>query len=749
MSKPAGTFDASKLKGIGIKPLVSLRKHPRAALAALVAVVVVGTPLAWVKGTPKYMANATVQVAPRYMKTLKEDDELAFQSNSQYREFVVNQARSVNRYDILEQALKQLGPRRAIWQKPGETDRKAIERLQERLVVITVPDTYMLQILIEDGNKDGLDELVNAVVESYMSRMRDEQMYGADERVKHLLEREKELLKYIRAATERRTGIAIELGITSFTDGAGNPYDRLLTDSRSGQTDARKQRYLAEAKLNAFLSKGETDITMRSIKENILADPGLNSLKSALNNRRAVLVSTLAGLTKRHPSGAAARAELAEIDAEINRQSDKLAREVSANLRARYEMTVEQARHYEHDLDAVLAEQEAASAKFAKLFNEAATLSADLAQSRKELETLRDRLNFFAIERGAIGFVRLIAPALKADTPYGPGRKKLLLMVLLAAGVLALVVPIGIDMMDRRIRTVSDAERTLGLPALGWLVERDGGATDILAEDQLRRLAAGLLRERDRHGSSVFGLCGVKPGGGTTSITLQLAQTLHSMGYPSLAVEANAFNSDARYENRRPGLAQCLDGNVAALGCVAPPNGVLPARVKSGANGSQNHLSNLGRLEVLLAEWGQQYRFVLVDIPPLLLSADAEIMLSRLGQILLVVEANAINKGELARAARVLDNAGAKAVGLVVNRIEPLAGGGYLRDVMIEQLTGKKFTDFQTLPEWKLRLQIIVPDALQRLARRLRGRISLTRRLAGWKARCKALLKRPHKKDPS
>ncbi len=721
----APAFDASKLKGLGIHPLVSLGKHRRAAVFAMLCVILLGSPLAWIKGKPKYTATATVQVAARYMKNLTEDKELDFQSNSQYRQFVVNQTHIVNRYDVVEQALKDLGPKRGVWQKKGESDRKAIERLQGQLLVITVPDTYLMEVSLESGDKYGLDLVVNAVVKSYLERSRDEQLYGSDGRVDRLLDREKALLKEINQKTARRTTISLELGITSFSELAGSPYDKLLADSRSASIEARNLRYQAEARNNAFVANRETDTATRSIKDTILADPGLGSLKAGLNNRRAVLLMILSGLTPQHPAGLAARAELAEMDAEIARQSATLTRDITDNLRARYALTVEQTRSYEQDLDRVLKEQQDVAINFARLFNEAVTLSNELVPSRKELDSVRERLNFFSSERGAIGFVRLVTEALAPETPFGPGRKKLLMLVLAASLLAALVLPVAIDLTDRRIRSVSDAERTLGLPALGWLVERNGIITEMLAEDQLRRLAAGLLRERERHGASVFGLCGVKPGAGASGITLKLANALTSMGFPTLAVEANAFSSDPRYDSARPGLVQCLDGSAGFDAAIVPASGALPDRIRVGSSPLQRHLGSLERLDALLADWSRTYRFILVDMPPLLLSADAEILINRLGQSLLVVEANAINKGELARAARVLESTSAKAIGVIVSRIAVLEGSGYLHEMMIEQATGKKFSDFQTLPVWKLKLQMMVPLSVYLLIERIASRIEV------------------------
>ena len=702
MSAAEPAFDAAATRGLGIKPLASLLAHRRLALVALVLTFLVAAPLAWIKGQPRYVATATVQVAPRYMKNVKDDSELDFQSNSQYRQFVEHQARSVGRHDILSAAIEAAAARGYVWRRDGESVRRAVERLQEQLVISPVADTYLMQISLAGARKEGLAELVNAVVAAYIDKMKEELVYGSDERVKAVLAREAELLRVVGGNSDRRTAIALEIGVSTFNEKEGNPHDKLLLAARTAYEEAQRTRIAAEAKLRAYENTRETDLTTRSVQESVLNDPGLNSLKSSLNTRRAALAMAASGLTADHPAHEAAQAELAEIEAEISKRSGQLTKDVATNIRARYQSTVEQARRYEQEMAAILAEREARSARAATLYNEALSLDADIEAARKELDTVRARLNFFSAERQALGFVRLVTAAMPPETAYGMGRKKLLLAVLLAAILVAAVLPTVVDMADGRVRAVGDAERAMNMPALGWHVQGDGEAARLFADDQLRRMAGALTRERDRHGTQVFALSGVKPGAGTSGLALKLGHTLDSLGYPTLVVEANAFSPDARYGAARPGLAECLRGEAATGQCVEPADGEMPSRVRVGA--ADGHLGRVDRLRELLDGWRQQYALVLVDAAPLLLAADAEIVLDRIGHALLVVEADATTRGEIARARRVLEASAAQAVGLIVNRVRVLEGGGYLRHLLVEFLTRRKYADFASLPGWRLQL---------------------------------------------
>lgn len=707
MSQVASTGESpalAALPGRGLKPWDSLRSHHRLALLVFVLVLLAGLPTAWIKGRPQYQAEASVQIAPRYMRNLKEDQELDFQSNSQYRQFVEHQRQNISRHDVLLAALERLGAQRALWQRAGDSERKAVDRLRDQLRVSAVSDTYLVRIGISGDKPEGLAELVNAVAASFMERMKAEEIYGADARSRTLKARESELEQDISAKVDQRGAIARELSLTTFAEGTPNPFDQLIAGLRNRLSDARQRRMDAEAALQAFRQRGDATLASRSVQETVLSDPGLNSLKAALSARRAALLTQKSGLRADHPAAIAADRELAEIDAEIGRQGERLDGGVRSNAMARLQGTAEQALSVERGLQSELEQMEPQATRFARLFQDAQTLSADIAQLRSELDKVRERLNFLSVESSSFGFVRLAAPALPPELPFGPGRKKLGLLVLLAAlgaGVAAAVLR---DLLDPRVRTVNDAQRLMGMPPAGWQIEHGGAASQPFAEEQLRRMAAALIRTRQARGQSLFGLSGCKPGAGTTSLVLDLARTLRTLGASVLVVEANGFARDPRLASERPGLQDWLEGRSRASALLEPATAREPARIHIGGQGRVT-LSRLDKLGELLRHCARHHDFVLVDMPPLLASADAELLVRHVGQLLLVLDAGSVTRGELLRARRMLQSLDPDAVGFIVNRLATFAGGGYLREAMIESLTGRRAQHFFTLPAWRLQAQ--------------------------------------------
>ena len=689
--------DFASLPGRGIKPLVSFRNHSRIAFIVFAITIIVGFPFVFIKGKTYYSAVASVEVAPRYMKNLRDEGEISLDSNTQYREFLQNQVSSVNRYDIVRDALISLGDKGSYWKTPGQSERSAVDNLRDELKVRAIPDTYLMEIELQSSNKQNLDLLVNAIANTYIQRMRQERVFGADERIKNLEKRDGEIYKSVQELTEERTAIALQLGIASFTGKEDNPYDKLLANLRDTLADAKTKRFEAEAEVKAFEANGDTNIKTKSIQETVSSDPGLDKLKTNIYKRRAELLGLLFGLQPKHPAYSELNQELKSLDAELEEQTAKVKKDIAASYLARKRAGLDEAIAVEASLTKEVSDLEKSGINFANSYNQAVNLTYKIDQQRKELDAIRERINTIEAEQNSFGFVRMTSPALPPEKPFGPGKQKIFMLLLLVAFGAMFATPIAIDILDRRIHTVNDAEKIMGIEAMGWLVERMNESTAIFGEDLLRRIAGSMLYEQKEHGTQVFAFSSVKPGAGVSGMVLDLAKVLTTMGYPTLSIDANAFNRDVRFDGTGPGLIDCLNGGVDYLSCISPADADLPARIGLGNADNKRYLDNLGQIGEVTRALAKNFSFVLVDLPAILVSADAEIMARNLEHLVVVVEANGVTSGELRRAKRLLEKVDPSAIGLIVNRIRPFEGGGYLQSAMLEQVSGQNTREyFQT-----------------------------------------------------
>jgi polysaccharide biosynthesis transport protein len=710
-------MDTSHAPGRGLHPLLSLRRHFRISLIVAVAVVLIGMPFAWIMGRSHYVAEAVFQVSPNFQKNVSADKEHELQSNSQYREFVNHLSRTALRYDVLQRALARI---RAEGAKPclsSETDRKCVERLQRQVFVIAIADTYMVRIGLKSGQAAGLDKIVNGIMDAFLDTTRAEQIYGSDERAKVLDERTKALTTEISGFAAQRSLLAARLGLTTFGENTANPYDAVLAQAREKLTLATIERSQAQATLAAFGAHRETPASAgRSVLEMRLQDTGLQALRNEVVKRSEELGRTMVGLEERHPARAPAASEQEEINQRLQTRESAFEKSAQQNVRARFTASLAQTQQVEKEARERVQAIAAQATTFATDFREAVRLTGEIRKREQELDELRNRLNYLGTERNAIGFVRLITPALPAETPQGLGKLRLLLVLLAGAGLLVFAVPALIDMLDRRVLVAGDAERAMGIAAAGWIVEVDGAASRILAADQTRRLASTLLRQRARGAHQAFGFTSARVGGGTTALVRELAHTLGQLGSRVLIVDANSLSPGASPVIDGPGLSELLSGRAGADDVIheCPHEGRTLALVPFGAAGEAG-IERLDRLRDGLAHWSARWDIILVDIAPILPSADAELLVDVVGQVFLVAEAGMVSKRDVIRARAVLEQLDPGAVGLIVNKVSMESGGSELTARMVETITGGRFRSFMSLPWLRLQWQIL-------LARRGAGR---------------------------
>ena len=810
-------------------------------MAAVVAVSValIGLPVAWFKGQSVYLAEATVYVSPRFVKNLSDDQELKFQSNSQYRQYVQQQVRTINRFDILVNAIEQLEEQKVFWLRPEERMHRAAKRLQASLRIRPVPDTYLITVSLEGNRPKGLDEIVNSVVSAYLIQQKVEEVYASDERVKSLEKERERLLGLIGEKIDRRMQLSQDLGVTTFAESFLNPFDQLLISSQETLASAETRKAEAEAKLGALKDERGTG-GRRSLeavsRELVNKDSGFNSLKANLNQRRSELLTKRSGLASEHPGRHGIDRELTEIDAELNRVSRELIASFGSNLIGRLEAEVFETTHVATVLSRRVKVQSERAREFASGYHEAMALGAELERSRNRLAAVEDRIDFLLLETTAPGFVRLGSPALAQDLPYKGGKKKMFFLLLLLAVGLGVVAPVVADSLDPRIHTPSDLGRILGFPLLGWVLDSDETYMQRFSRDQLMRLVAGLDRARLEQKTKSFLLTSVKSGGGTTSLALELARELTDIGVRAIAVEANAFKPDGRYPNGKGdvGLCDLITGSLGLDDVIARAEGSMPDRISIGHGGSKPQINGASRSRdqtvllvgegdrfaevvrealgetgyilmeeenwsaaveiiredcpglILLSPEGQKfdgssairtlrdygckapilvasedmsyrevdtflelgadgcipsnisaaelqaevfrvsrrsgacvremrrihgidkvlldlyahYDVVLVDGPPILLSADAEILVRITDATLLVVEAEGVNRGEVQRAVHTLERLSASSVGAILNRVQVYDGGGYFSNLLKEYQTGKKRVESKWRAPW-------------------------------------------------
>src|SRR5271156_3240455 len=137
------------VNGRSATPLASVLAHKRWAFA-IVAILSLAGLVAALLVSREYLAEATIRVSP-VLPTSLDAGPSPFASNLEYRDFVQEQVFEIDNYANVSEALDSLGPKRSLWQQPGETDRHATERLMWMLKVEPVADSYLVKIGLTGG----------------------------------------------------------------------------------------------------------------------------------------------------------------------------------------------------------------------------------------------------------------------------------------------------------------------------------------------------------------------------------------------------------------------------------------------------------------------------------------------------------------------------------------------------------------------------------------------------------------------
>jgi Mrp family chromosome partitioning ATPase len=692
-----------------LRPAIAWQRHRKVGLVVALVLLLIGIPLVLLKVKSSYSAEAVFQVSPSYQKVLSADKDLELQSNSQYREFVNHLSRSLLRYDVLERALAALQAKGIDPRLPAEDTRKCIERLQKTLYVFAIPDTYMVRAGMRSDRQEHLHDIVNAVMDAFLETTRNEQIYGSDQRGQILAERVTLLRGEITDLEERRTALASFLGLTTFAEGGANPFDQTLALEHERLAQATLERNRAQATLAAFERQKEVPAAAgRSVLEMRLQDNGLQSMRNEVIKRNEELMRVIGGLQDGHPAKKPALEEMADLKRRLQLSESEFEKSALGNTRARLLATLEQAQQVERELGQSVGALQGQAVQFASSFREAMRYTNEIRKREQELTDIRARTNYLQTESAAFGFTRLITPALPAITPQGIGKTKVLLGLLLASTVLLLLVPLAMDFLDKRVITVGDAEKALQIPAAAWLVDERDAATSILISDQLRRFASTLRRNQARGARNVYSFSSVKVGGGTTSTVLELARTLVELGSRTLVIDADSLTRASLFNSDQLGLTDLMIGKTTEQSAITPQlHFGLQLNVVPYGLSVDSGIKRMDVFKAALQSWSEQFDMVLIDLPPLLPSADAELLIDAIGQVFLIVEAEVLNKADVVRARVQLERMDPDAVGLLVNRVPVDSGGESIKSQLVETITGGSFNRFMSSPAFALRWSLL------------------------------------------
>ncbi|MFC1880341.1 GumC family protein [Thermodesulfobacteriota bacterium] len=698
-----------KIPAKPIDPLGSILNHLHQVLMITCGILVVGVLGVLVGVKPFYSADAVIKIEPVVPKVLYGKEEASIMPY--YDDFVRTQINQVKSYPVLSRALEIYQEKGFNWQLPEESTEQAVGRLGVRLNIAQLRDTQLFALTMTSRRKEGLAEIINATVEAYLETIGDEQMNKDASRLSFLrnrkLEIEKELAdKYLvlqKISAKYAVGITDEKNIYV--------YLQAIVDLTQTLVKATSRRIQVESKLKELVNQmGKLtviDITS-DVDEWVEKDQAIRDNRIQLSRKLQDMRLFLAGVNENHPD----RQEYEENLARLNEVQDSMlerSREVGEKvLRGKLlsdqnkkilELETEYAAALktEEKLRSELTEAEQKATDVNTQMMKASTLRTAIQRLQDSLLRIDERIDQLEVESRSPGRIALMTVARPPGQPSAGKRSKMMIMVVLVSLVSGIGYAVARDKLDDRIHSVSDIERVLGFAPTGHILEPEQEPGPIedpyrvvldhpysqLAE-QYKTIAFALSVEHERHQSSIYSCLSLNQEEGTSTFITNALNALKGSPQKKILLDLNVWNplTPKIISNNGRGLWDVLEGACnlkEAIVTDSPfPFHILPIGGWQKANKSLFQEFGLDAMVQILR---QDYEFIMVDSPPLMLSTDAKFISQLADVTVLIVTAEQVREKELFRAVKTLDKIGVEVISVILNRVK-LKRGKYYRSTM-------------------------------------------------------------------
>jgi len=609
--------------------------------------------------------------------------------------------------------------------------------------------TRLIDVYVTNRDPAMAQRLAEAVGREYIRNSIERRASFDQDTLRYLLEEEERLkvnLQKSEAAVaeyKAKTPDALQLGGGTVATGSQAGSGAGAGGTRGGVVEDKLQELnskLTAAKADQIRLEGELQQVEQAGKDidALLAVPSISSSALVNESRHSVTqveaeIATLALRYKeKHPRMMAARAALAEAKEKL-RQAVMAQPEILRN-------SIEQTKATEASLQGVLQDQQGvavalnrAAIGYQELARQAET---DRALYESVLRQIKDTSLTKDVKTNAVS---VIEHSPLPNSPVSPNPTKAIALGLLGGLAAGLAFALGADMLDRSIKTVDQAEETLGLPVFAAVPETtDQGAVSQSKRSKQRRgffggskyrvvvempespaaeafrnlrAALSLLGPEVERKVSLFTSALPSEGKSFTSANYSLA--LAQQGYRVLLIDGDlrrpALHRIFRFQEAMKNNNFDQDGGAGVLDCLVgkadlasaarsiPAGEIDMVRDNIAVTGKIQTLMG-GQLSVLaggrrapnpaeilagssfgqlVADASRLFDRVVIDSAPVLAVSDTLLMMPYVQTLCIVLQAAKTPRQVIRRAISLLAKSGIRPAGLVLNRLPRGRGVGY------------------------------------------------------------------------
>ena len=571
-----------------------------------------------------------------------------------------------------------------------------IDAFRGRVNVQLVPRTRMLLVGFESSDPRLAADVASALVNNYVDYNFREK-YDATRQASGWMEQQ---LDELKAKVEKSQQALVEYERQNQIVNTGekqNVLEQMLSDVSRDLTTAESERIQKESLYRQVLAN-------RAQVAALAHSDLLQKLEEKAADLRGLYTEVTAQYGPKFPRAVRLQQQLGEYQSQITREQNRV---------------IERVRN---DYNAAVSRQGLAGQAFARQKEELGRLNQLLVQhnilqrefeSNQQLyQSLLQRLKDATVSAGLRSTnIHVVDSALPPTAPVRPRKPLNIALGLLGGLVLGVMCAFAQEGLDRSIHSADQIESLLLAPALavipldrssrpaarGFLSRlrsrrpprRQGEVAmtvvhrpkSVLAESYRALRTAVLLSSAPAAPKTVL-VTSAHMGEGKSVTALNLAQAMAQRKGPVLIMDcdlrkgsvARALELDADKglstvlsgtDRLEEALQQCPEqSNLWVLPCgPVPPN---PAELLGSDSMAE-----------LWKQLSSRYEHIIIDSPPVLLVTDATILSNLADGVILVAESGKTPRAALLRTRRILDDAGARILGVALNKLDQRHGGYY------------------------------------------------------------------------
>jgi chain length determinant protein EpsF len=349
---------------------------------------------------------------------------------------------------------------RAIWQQSsgeGNFETWLAERIGGSLDVKPSRESNVISVSFKDGDAEQAASIANLFVQAYLDVNLELRVDPAKQYSSFFESRAKELRANLEKAQARLSNYQREKGVVVASEGQIDVETARLNELSS---------QLVAVQAVAAESGSRAQASAEGLQE-VVNNPILGVLRGDLTRAEAKLQELNSRLGENHPQVIEAKANISSLRNRLSSETRRVAGTVGVSNSIN--------RQREIEIRSQLESQRARVAKLRTAREEGAVLVRDIDAAQRAYDAVMARLNQTSLESHVTqSNSYVLAPAVPPLLPSSPRIVRNFVLAMVLGTILAFMVAVLLEYVDRRVRTDDEITEVLGLPLLGTL-PRPGG----------------------------------------------------------------------------------------------------------------------------------------------------------------------------------------------------------------------------------------------------------------------------------